>query len=86
MYARLWKALCLPANSVVAMMSFATSSVSVPSTASMSPPIVAVFVSFAEPPQRLQFSRPLERFLPDHVTAILTGARADGTIRIWLRL
>jgi hypothetical protein len=34
--------------------------------ASMSPPIVAVSVSFAEPPLRLQFVRPLERFLRCH--------------------
>jgi hypothetical protein len=44
------EASCLPGDSVAAMMSFATSSVSVPSTASMSPPTVAVSVSFAEPP------------------------------------
>ena len=42
-----------PAGSVVAMMSFATSSASVPFTASVSPPIAAVFVSFAERPPLL---------------------------------
>ena len=46
------------------MMSFATFSVSVPSTANMFPPIAAVFVSFAEPPPYLRFLRPLERLLP----------------------
>jgi hypothetical protein len=40
----------LPADSVSAMMSFATSSVSVPSTVNMFPRIAAVFASFAEPP------------------------------------
>jgi hypothetical protein len=55
---------CLPADSVAAMTTFATSSVSVASTASMSPPIVAVFVSFAEPLRCWRFFRPLERFLP----------------------
>jgi transposase-like protein len=53
---------CLPVDSVAAMMSLATSSVL--SAASMSPPTVAVSVSFAEPPLCLRFLRPLERFLP----------------------
>ncbi len=53
-------------------------SVSVPSTASMSPPIVAVSVSFAEPPLCLRFLRPLERFLPC-VVVMLTGAIPDRT-------
>ena len=54
----------LQADFVAVTMSFAISSVFVPSVASMSPPIAAVFVSSAGPPVCLEFWRPLERFLP----------------------
>ena len=46
-------------------MSFATSFVFVPFTASIFPQIAAATVSFAEPPPCLRFLRPLERFSSD---------------------